>query len=178
MAVSEVVDHLVVGSSDLDLGIEWVRERLGVAPVFGGTHDGFGTCNALLGLGDPYLEVLAIDPGQAGASSWFLKQVESLPTPAVLTIAVARSGLERPVPMSRVRADGVRLEWEVEFTSTPLFFINWKESPRPSGLPDGGRITALTVMTPEPELLVGTEGVSVQEGPWRVAVSVDGTPLT
>jgi len=43
------VDHIVVGSADLDMGIRWVEERLDVAPVYGGEHKGFGTRNALLG---------------------------------------------------------------------------------------------------------------------------------
>jgi hypothetical protein len=44
-------------------------------------------------------------------------------------------------------------------------------------LPDAGRITALDVTTPAPELLVGIQGVSVREGPWHVEVAVNGTPL-
>jgi hypothetical protein len=175
--VTPVVDHLVVGSADLDLGIQWVHERLGVPPVFGGIHDGVGTRNALLGLDAQYLEVLAVDPEQSDNSSPLRQQIESMRTPTLLTIAVAKSALERPVPMSRVRTDGVRLEWELEFTSTPLFFIDWKSCRRPSGLPDGGRITSLTVTTPEPEMLLGVEGVSVREGPWRVEASIDGKPL-
>jgi hypothetical protein len=79
--------------------------------------------------------------------------------------------------MSRVRADGLRLEWELEFTSTPLFFIDWKDSPRPSGLPDGGRISSLSITTPEPATLVGVDGITVQEGDWRVEAAVDGRPL-
>ena len=171
------VDHLVVGAADLDVGIRWVEERLGVAPVFGGVHDGIGTRNALLGLGPQYLEVLAVDPEQAGTPSSLRAQVESLHTPMLLTLAVARSDLQAGVPMSRVRADGVRLEWELEFTSTPLFFIDWKQTPRPASLPDGGRITSLTVTTPEPSLLSGVERVSVRQGPWQIEASVGGTPL-
>lgn len=171
------VDHLVVGSADLDVGVRWVEQRLGVAPVFGGVHVGVGTRNALLGLGDAYLEVLSLDPEQSGTSSALSEQIRGLSTPALVTLAVATSSLENPIPMSRVRADGVLLEWELEFTSTPLFFIDWKGSPRPSGLPDGGRITSLSVTTPEPAMLAGVEGVSVREGPWRVEASVDGIPL-
>jgi hypothetical protein len=171
------VDHLVVGSADLDVGVRWVKERLGVAPVFGGIHDGFGTRNALLGLGDQYLEVLALDPAQGNVSSPVSEQVRALTSPMMLTVAVARTPLNNPVQMSRVRADGSRLEWELEFTSTPLFFIDWKDSPRPSDLPDGGRISSLSIATPEPATLVGVEGISVREGAWRVEVSIDGTPL-
>ena len=172
------VDHLVVGSSDLDLGARWVEERLGAAPVFGGVHAGFGTRNALLGLGDQYLEVLALDPDQPGASSSLSDQIRALSSPILLTLAIAKTDLRNAVPMSRLRPDGVLLEWELEFTSTPLFFIDWKDCPRPSGLPDGGMITSLLVTTPKPALLADVAGVTVNEGPWRVEATVNGKALT
>lgn len=56
------IDHLVVAATALGEGVAWVAERLGVAPAPGGRHADFGTHNALLGLGDCYLEVIAIDP--------------------------------------------------------------------------------------------------------------------
>lgn len=178
------VDHLVVGSADLDNGIAWVAERLGVAPVPGGSHDGFGTRNALLGLGEQYLEVLALDPGQPGVARGTLAaQVASLDVPALINLAIARAPLDDPVTMSRVRPDGVRLEWALAFTETPLFFIDWMGSPHPSvGLPDGGRITSLTVTTPSPSTLLdldlgGELVVEVRDGPWKVEATIDGTPL-
>lgn len=171
------VDHLVVGSADLETGVHWIEERLGVSPTAGGVHDGWGTRNALLGLGEQYLEVLALDPGQPDVSSPWRERVAALATPALMSLAVARARLRRPVSMSRARADGVRLEWELEFTSTPLFFMDWKQTPRPAGLPDGGRITSLMVTTPEPEQLIGVDGVAVRRGRWRVEASVDGVTL-
>lgn len=171
------VDHLVVGAADLVTGMRWVEERIGVAPVEGGTHEGLGTHNALLGLGEHYLEVLAPDPAQPTAASPVIAQLRGLAAPELLTIAIATSGLSSPIQMTRVRPDGVVLEWELEFTSTPLFFIDWKDTPRPAGLPDGGRITALTVTTPEPDQLAGVQGVRVQQGPWLVEASINDTPL-
>jgi hypothetical protein len=173
------IDHLVVGAADLDRGIAWVTRRLGTAPVLGGTHEGFGTRNALLGLGpDQYLEILALDPGQPGVRGDLATQVASLDTPQLLTVAVGATELEHPVAMTRVRPDGVRLEWSLSFTSTPLFFIDWGVSPHPAAdLPDGGRITSVTVTTPVPDDLLGVEGVTVRPGPWHVAAEIDGRPL-
>ena len=171
------VDHLVVGSADLDVGVGWVEDRLGVRPVFGGAHDGFGTRNALVGLGEQYLEVLALDAEQDDVHRSWNEQLRSLTSPQLITVAIAKTPLDDPVPMSRVRTDGVRLEWELEFTSTPLFFIDWKDTPRPTGLPDAGRISSLSITTPEPLMLSGLDGVAVRQGDWHVAASIDGTPL-
>ena len=163
-------------------GFAWVIDVVGPdrgsAPVFGGVHAGFGTRNALLGLGDQYLEVLALDSDQPGASSSLSDQIRALSSPILLTLAIAKTDLRNAVPMSRLRPDGVLLDWELEFTSTPLFFIDWKDCPRPSGLPDGGMITSLLVTTPKPALLADVAGVTVKEGPWRVEAAVNGKALT
>jgi hypothetical protein len=173
------VDHLVVGAADLDTGIAWVAERLGVEPAPGGVHEGVGTRNALVGLGPHrYLEVLALDPAQDVVLGDLARMVATMDEPRLYTVAIASQDLDDPVPMSRRRPDGVELHWELSFTPTPLFFIDWLHSPHPSvGLPDGGRITSVTVTTPEPQWLDGVEGVEVREGPWRVAAEIDGKPF-
>lgn len=52
MAVSQTVrplvtavDHLLLGTRDLDAGIDWVAQRTGVTAVIGGSHPGRGTHN-------------------------------------------------------------------------------------------------------------------------------------
>ena len=171
------IDHLVVGSADLDTGIAWVAERLGVEPVFGGVHDGFGTRNALLGLGDQYLEVLAHDPAQSTGIGDLAAQVAMMDEPRLYTLAV-RTTLRSGHAMSRVRPDGVRLEWRLRFTQTPLFFIDWLGSPHPSErLPDGGRITSVAITTPEPAELDDVDRVTVREGAWRVNATINDLDL-
>ncbi len=57
------LDHLAVACANLDEGVDWVEEQLGVPLQPGGQHARYGTHNKLLGLGDGlYFEVIAIDP--------------------------------------------------------------------------------------------------------------------
>lgn len=61
-----ILDHIVLIVPDLKRAIQYFAETFDVTPIIGGRHLGFGTHNALLGLGEPakliYLELLARDP--------------------------------------------------------------------------------------------------------------------
>jgi hypothetical protein len=52
---------------DLDLSVEALAGLLGIEPSPGGAHVGWGTQNALVGLGTSvYLEIIGHDPAQPG----------------------------------------------------------------------------------------------------------------
>lgn len=66
------IDHLVFAARDLDDGVAWMTERLGVDPAARGEHALMGTHNALWSLGTCYMEVIAIKPGARSTHPrWF-----------------------------------------------------------------------------------------------------------
>ncbi|HLK03345.1 MAG TPA: VOC family protein [Candidatus Acidoferrum sp.] len=147
--VPGMLDHILLGCSDLERGIAFVEAKTGVKAAFGGVHPGRGTQNALLSLGErQYLEIIAPDPKQTGTvgsqSSVERLKLRELAEPKLVTWAVhpgsaaelaerlkrASVVAEGPTPGSRKRPDGRMLEWktvnlaEDEGGLLP-FFIEW-----------------------------------------------------
>lgn len=57
------IDHLVVGALNLQQGVSYIKEVLGVVMPYGGVHVQMGTHNHLMQLGkDVFLEVISINP--------------------------------------------------------------------------------------------------------------------
>lgn len=145
------LDHIMYATSDLALGITEVEALTGVRAVFGGSHSGAGTCNALMSFGqDQYLEIIAPDKEQK-LQGTMGEELKRRPKSGIRTFAVAVDDYEplgsvldqfgfgsRKINMSRVRPDGVELAWQILFvTGHPFgllmpFFINWLNSPHPS----------------------------------------------
>ena len=67
------LDHLALTGKTLEEAVAHCEDVLGITLAAGGRHEAFGTHNRLLGLGDVYLEAIAIDPDGAAPSQprWF-----------------------------------------------------------------------------------------------------------
>jgi len=141
--VPAVLDHILLGSSDLEAGIAFLQQHTGVTAAFGGVHPGRGTRNALLSLGERhYLEIIAPDPAQPHAPDHY--DLRKLTAPRLVGWAAHPGDLEAfaarlrqahlafdgPTPGSRRRPDARLLEWKtLNLRENPggllPFFIEW-----------------------------------------------------
>lgn len=197
------IDHLVLAAPTLEAGIDHVRSLTGVAPVFGGRHEGAGTHNALLSLGEvSYLEVLAVDPTQTTPSP--LLGTAALEHPRLHGFAVGCDDLDAavadlraggfdtvsdPFAMTRAAPDGRELAWRLAFVGAPAgalpFLISWGDTPSPASTsPVGGRLVAVAAGDPNPDAaraLLGALGLEVavehSPSPWLRATieTAEGT---
>ena len=173
-----LLDHILLGSLDLQAGIDFVENRTGVRATFGGVHPGRGTQNALLSLGERrYLEIIAPDPAQPGVNNPIASNLHSLTEPRLIgwaahpgsvkayaeKLRAAGIGCDGPTPGSRKRPDGQLLQWQIVSladTASGLlpFFIEWsRESVHPSvDAPKGCALQGFSAESPEPEKLAAT----------------------
>jgi catechol 2,3-dioxygenase-like lactoylglutathione lyase family enzyme len=166
--VPAMLDHILLGCSDLDRGIDFVAEHTGVRAAFGGVHPGRGTRNALLSLGEKhYLEIIALDPQQPGAPEHY--GLAKLTEPRLVGWAAhpgdlnafatrlrdANIAFDGPNPGSRKRPDGRLLQWKTlnlkdDQSGLLPFFIEWSaDSVHPSAdAPAGCKIARFAMSTP------------------------------
>jgi catechol 2,3-dioxygenase-like lactoylglutathione lyase family enzyme len=163
-----MLDHILLGCSDLTRGIDFVAQHTGVRAAFGGVHPGRGTRNALLSLGEKhYLEIIALDPLQSGAPDHY--GLAKLPEPRLVGWAAHPGNLnsfatrlrdadiafEGPTPGSRKRPDGRLLQWKTlnlkdDRGGLLPFFIEWSaDTVHPSAdAPAGCKIDHLSLQAP------------------------------
>jgi hypothetical protein len=168
--VPALLDHLILGCNDLDLGMELVEQNTGVRPAIGGVHPGRGTRNALLSLGERrYLEIIAPDPAQQKIVHF--PQIREMKDPHLIGWAVhppditATAKLLRdnqiafqgPDDGSRKRPDGRVLNWKTinladDRRGILPFFIEWSaDSVHPSkDAPKKCHLDYFTVMGADP----------------------------
>lgn len=189
------IDHLAVSCTDLAAGAAAVEAALGLPLVAGGVHPHMGTHNRLLGLGDLYLEVIAIDPGAVAPAwpRWFALD-DFVGAPRLTNwvaacddleaaVAVAPAGVGVPVDLARgdlrwrmaVPKDG-----RLPFGGCYPALIQWL-GPHPAArLPDSGaRLARLVVTHPDAAgLRTALAGLSdarlvIEAGPLALMAEID-----
>src|SRR5437667_12870623 len=173
--VPRLLDHILLGSNDLDRGIAFVEEHTRVRAAFGGVHPGRGTRNALLSLGERrYLEIIAPDPKEEQSSipAYAVHQltiIKELTVPRLVGWAAHPGEIEAfakklrksgiaiagPFPGSRARPDGRVLNWKTLNLADDRhgllpFFIEWgANSVHPSAdAPSGCHLERFAVADP------------------------------
>jgi hypothetical protein len=174
--VPALLDHIILGCSDLDKGIEFVHDGTGVLPAIGGVHPGRGTRNALLSLGERrYLEIIAPDPAQTEIVHF--PQIRSMTDPRLIgwaahppdIAALAKQLQENKVEFtgpsdgSRKRPDGTVLNWKTINLADDRhgllpFFIQWSaDSVHPSkDAPAKCTLDYFEILSADPQELAAT----------------------
>ncbi|HEX6247255.1 MAG TPA: VOC family protein [Nocardioidaceae bacterium] len=169
-----LIDHLVYAAPDLDVLVSDVEQRLGVAAVPGGRHEGLGTHNALLALGPrTYLELIAPDPTQPEPATPRPFGVDGVSEARLVAWALACDDIVRVVesarregfdpgdvvPAERATPSGLVLRWRL--TTNALsggvvpFLIDWGDTPHPaSKAPTGAVLDSFRLEHPEAESLL------------------------
>src|SRR6476619_3125064 len=168
-----MLDHILLGCSDLDEGVAFVEQHTGVRAGIGGVHPGRGTRNALLSLGPRrYLEIIAPDPEQAGSAAsrepWAAR-LNAMQEPRLIDwaahtndlsalvqkAAAAGIAIAGPREGSRARPDGKMLRWrsfslQDNASGALPFFIEWsRDSVHPSqDSPSGCTLQQFSVESP------------------------------
>ena len=136
------IDHLVIGATSLDEGVDWCERTLGITPGPGGEHPLMGTHNRLFSIATAqypktYFEIIAINKGAAhayiqGAKRWFdldnsalqrqfeqngpqlIHFVVSTPRASIAVDALSQLGVDRGelLQASRMTASGL-LSWQI-----------------------------------------------------------------
>jgi glyoxalase-like protein len=174
------LDHVLIAVSDLDAAAREVEQRHGLASVDGGRHQGLGTANRIVPLGETYLELVAVVDEAEAAQSGFGSWVAGGELPRLLGWCARTDDLDAVAGRlgltiaegARARPDGTTLRWRMaglersaEEPTLP-FFIEWG-----AGTPYPGQALDQTATIRELRL-------SVSEGsPKLRSVLVDETVL-
>jgi hypothetical protein len=139
------LDHVIIAVGDLDAAAAQLLDEHGLDSVFGGRHEGLGTANRIVPLGETYLELIGIDDPDAASENPFGRTVlrftadgEGLFAWAVATDDIVMRGRwigSQPAAGSRVRPDGTELRWRMAGLDGSMadrslpFFLQWDSPP-------------------------------------------------
>ena len=194
---NSAIDHLVVTSSSLAVGVEYVEQVLRCKMQPGGQHPRMGTHNALLRLGDKcYLEVIAIDPDAAPPQRprWFELDSLSFNSPPRLAGWVMRTNEIQTVARLRPLDTGSieemsrgSLEWQITIPADGGFVcdgiapsvIQWKGETHPaSRLPDSHvSLIGLEAQHPDAQRINTWLSSAGFEGPLSIQSPLDNATI-
>jgi len=166
------IDHLVYATPDLEATVAEVADQWGVTPAQGGRHDGFGTRNALLALGDgAYLELIGPDPDQPDPAGPRPFGVDDVSEPRLVTWAIRVPDIELWVDwgrnrgvdpgvamaMQRTTPDGSVLEWKLTLPPSSgdgvlPFLIEWPGATPAASAPGGVSLMSLKLTHTDPAI--------------------------
>lgn len=190
-----ILDHLVLSANTLAEGVDTVETALGVSLDAGGEHPLMSTHNRLMGLGDIYLEVIAINPdaprpphprwfdldhfsGRPRLTNWVLacddldKALASLPKGVGAPTELARGDLRWRMA---IPPDG-----RLPLAGAHPAVLEWQGAHPAQRLPDRGvRLIRLEVITPDAGALDGLlddPRVTITHGPAVAIQALFSTP--
>jgi len=192
------LDHVLIAVADLEAAAHEVEDRYGLASIEGGRHQGLGTANRIVPLGETYLELVAVVDDSEAASAGFGRWVAEGDLPRLLGWCVRTDDLDEAAERlglaiadgSRARPDGTVLHWRMaglersaDEPSLP-FFIEWgPETPHPGeALAQSSNIDQLRLQG-DPDRIARWVGganlpLAIGEGkPALLAVVLDGAVL-
>lgn len=190
------LDHFMYAVSELEAGIAWAEEVFQVTPDLGGAHPGQGTQNALISLGDTYLEIIAPDPDQSLAGN-LGGRLTQLTAPGLVTwvlrgdLATIKTQCDRhplkmigPLDTQRQTPDAQLLQWQLlfarnaQFSGCMPFFIDWLDCLHPSRANvAGGEFVSLNVFHPQAQVMNAVMSdidapITVQPGEARLQLNI------
>lgn len=141
--MSLAIDHVILCTRDLDAAARELFETHGLASIPGGRHQGHGTGNRIVPLGEGYVELIGVVEADEAAASPMGRWVRDAVARGDRLLALclrsgdidalgARLGLE-PFPMSRARPSGAVLSWRLAGLDRAMgperlpFFIAWDD---------------------------------------------------
>lgn len=164
------LDHIVIAAPDLRALVAEFQQLTGIQPTPGGQHQGRGTANHLVGLGEGrYIELIGPDPTQEEPAQARPLRVDEITGTTVVGWAVRPDDLSGqvaaardagydpgdPNPMDRRTPEGEVLAWHLTpprggLGGTVPFLIDWLDTVHPSeGLP-AVPLLSLTLSHPDP----------------------------
>lgn len=175
------VDHIVLATSDLKKAAQTIRRLLGLEVHGGGRHERAGTENAIVPLGEAYLELATVVDGTEAGTHPFGRLVasalENNRAVAAWSAAVAASPALDGVRLTRAGVDVMLYGMDAATSDSSCPFLLHRASAQavPGAQTDGSQpwsITALTIGgSSKCELLLG--GLAVPSGSTEVRVSAE-----